>query len=185
MFFNPDAKKPAKEIRFTNCNYTLYDTIFFAEHDIMAVSNHKHLGLNNKLTSSKHIDDKIKKPNTGIVIIRRVYNYSPRNALLQVYKSFLRPHLDYCDVIYHKPIYDDFSKEYYSERAPTDPMKINAQFTNELEPVQYNSALAITGCVRGTSKEKLYIELGLSSLCDRRQFHLFTIKSSTDLPLRT
>ena len=70
---------------------------------------------------------------------------------------------------------DDFPKEYYSERAPTDPMKINAQFTNKLESVHYNSALAITGCVRGTSKEKLFTELGLSSLYDRRQFHRLSL----------
>ena len=87
--------------------------------------------LDNKLMSSKHIDDKIEKANTGIAIIRCLYNYLPRNALLQVYKSFIRPRL-------------------YSERAPTDPMKINAQFTDKFESVQYNSALAITGCVCGT-----------------------------------
>ena len=95
---------------------------------------------NNKLffknfAAVANIGDKI-KANTGIAIIRRLYNYLPRNASLQVYKSFLRPNLDYCDVIYHKPSYDDFSKEYYSEIAPTDPMKINAQFTNKLEYVQ-------------------------------------------------
>ena len=73
----------------------------------------------------------------------------------------MRPHLGYFDVIYHKPIYDDFSKQYYSERAPIDPVNINAHFTNKLEPVQYKSALAITGFIRGTSKE--YSEVGLSS----------------------
>ena len=127
MVFNPGAKKPAKEIIFINRNYTLYGTIYFAEHDVMSVSNHKNIRfiLDNKLTFSKHIYDKITKSNTGIVIIRRLYNYLPRNALLQVYKSFMQPHLDYCDVIYYKRNYDDFSKEYYSARPPTDPMKIN------------------------------------------------------------
>ena len=59
MVFNPDANKPTKEIIFTNRNYTLYDTISFAERDVMSVSNHKHLGLirDNKVTSSNHIDD--------------------------------------------------------------------------------------------------------------------------------
>ena len=40
MVFNTDANKPAKEIIFTNRNYTWYDTIYFAEHDVMPVSNH-------------------------------------------------------------------------------------------------------------------------------------------------
>ena len=38
----------------------------------------------------------------------------------------------------------------------------------KLEPVQYNASLAITGCFRGTSRDKLYSELGLESLADRR-----------------
>ena len=37
--------------------------------------------------------------------------------------------------------------------------------------MQYNPALAITGCIRGTSREKLYSELGLESLSERRRFH--------------
>ena len=38
----------------------------------------------------------------------------------------------------------------------------------KLESVQYNASLAITGCFRGTSRDKLYSELGLESLADRR-----------------
>ena len=44
----------------------------------------------------------------------------------------------------------------------------NATFVQKLESVQYSSCLAITGCFRGTSREKLYSELGLESLADRR-----------------
>ena len=38
----------------------------------------------------------------------------------------------------------------------------------KLESVQYNASLAITGCFRGTSRDKMYSELGLESLADRR-----------------
>ena len=41
---------------------------------------------------------------------------------------------------------------------------------NKIESVQYNRALAIAGAIRGTSKEKLYEELGFESLKDRRWF---------------
>ena len=34
----------------------------------------------------------------------------------------------------------------------------------KIESFQYNACLAITGAVRGTSKERLYMELGLESL---------------------
>ena len=54
------------------------------------------------------------------------------------------PHLDYGDIIYDKAY--------------------NSSFDQNLEKIQYNSVLAITGAIRGTSKENLYQELGLESL---------------------
>ena len=60
----------------------------------------------------------------------------------------MRPHLDYCDVIYDK--------------------SHNETFTDTVELIQYNANLAITGAIKGTSKEKLYNELGLEYLKDRR-----------------
>ena len=59
--------------------------------------------------------------------------------MLTICKFFLRPHLDYGDVIY--------------DRA------FNESFQNKLESVQYNTALAITGTIRGSSREKFYQEL--------------------------
>ena len=72
----------------------------------------------------------------------------PHSFLLTRYKSFVRPHLDYDNVIYDQPK--------------------NSHFSDKFETVQYNAALIITGTIRGTSKEKLYQELGLESLKDRR-----------------
>ena len=72
----------------------------------------------------------------------------PRNSLLTIYKSFIRPFLDYTDVIY-----DQLS---------------NAAFSKKIEPAQYNAALAITGAIKGSSREKLYQELGLEYLYRRR-----------------
>ena len=40
----------------------------------------------------------------------------------------------------------------------------------KLESIQYNAALAITGAIKGTSKERLYEELGLESLEKRRWY---------------
>ena len=59
-----------------------------------------------------------------------------RPPLLTIYKSFIRPHLDYGGIIYDKAY--------------------NSSFYQNLEKIHYNSALAITGAIRGTSKEKLY-----------------------------
>ena len=70
--------------------------------------------------------------------------------MLTIYKSFVRPHLEYGDIIYDQPQ--------------------NASFCNKLESTQYNAALAITVVIRGTSKTKLYKELGLGFLKSRRWF---------------
>ena len=39
---------------------------------------------------------------------------------------------------------------------------------HKLESVQYDASLAITGCFRGISRDKLQSELGLESLVDRQ-----------------
>ena len=52
-------------------------------------------------------------------------------------------------------------------------------FSHKIESVQQNAVLAITGTIRGTSKEKLYQELGLESSRNRRWLrrmsHLYKI----------
>ena len=42
-----------------------------------------------------------------------------------------------------------------------------------METIQYNAALAITGAIRGSSREKLYQELGLETLQQRRWIENF------------
>ena len=71
-----------------------------------------------------------------------------RRSLLTIYKSFVRPLLDYADIIYDKPY--------------------NESFKEKLEAVQYNACLAITGAIRGTSRKRLYRELGLETLNNGR-----------------
>ena len=41
-------------------------------------------------------------------------------------------------------------------------------FKGKFETVQYNACLAITGVIRGTFQERLYCELGLETLNERR-----------------
>ena len=84
----------------------------------------------------------------GIGLLRKLQSILTRTSLLTICKSFIRPHLDYDDVVYNRPSNDAFS--------------------NKLETVQYNAALAITGAIKGTSREKLYQELGLEYLQQSR-----------------
>lgn len=95
-----------------------------------------------------HYQQKLSKARKGIVILRKLYNFIPRPALVTIYKTFIRSHLDYGDIIYDQPS--------------------NASLPYKIESIQYNAALAITGTIRGTSREKIYRELGLESLSTRR-----------------
>ena len=75
----------------------------------------------------------------------------------EVNKLYIRPNLDYEDIIYHK---------YHPE--------ISSSFTQRLEQTQYSAALAVTGAWRGTNRQRLYEELGWERLYHRR-CHLFKL----------
>ena len=59
---------------------------------------------------------------------------------MTIYKAFLRPLIDYGDIIHDQPQ--------------------NESFCEKLESVQYKVALAITGPIQDTSRDKIYQELG-------------------------
>ena len=71
-----------------------------------------------------------------------------RHSLITLYKSFIQPHLDYADIIHDQPS--------------------NLNLCNKIETCQYNAALAITGAIRGSSKERLCQERGFEYLSLRR-----------------
>ena len=71
-------------------------------------------------------------------------NILKRAALMTICKAFVRPHLDYGDVIYG---------EAYNETLH-----------QKLESIQNNVGLALSAAIRGSPREKIYQELGLESL---------------------
>ena len=106
------------------------------------------LKLDKKQSFKEHLKDKLAKVNRGIGILKKLSGFLPRHLLITFYKSFLQPHLDYADIIY-------------------DPLN-NLNLCNKIETCQYNAALAITGAIRGSSRERLYQELGPQYLSSRR-----------------
>ena len=56
--------------------------------------------LDEKLNFNHHINEVIAKPNKGIGLSRKLAHVLPRLSLIAIYKSFIRPHLDYGDIIY-------------------------------------------------------------------------------------
>ena len=76
----------------------------------------------------------------------------------QMYKALVRSHLDYCDIIYHIPLYQN--------QAPLG-VTLN-HLMEKVERIQYQAALAISGAWHGSSRSKLYGELGWETLSDCR-----------------
>ena len=84
----------------------------------------------------------------GIGVIKRLSKMLPRHSVLTVCKSFVRPHLNYGDILYDQPN--------------------NKSFCQKIQTVQYNAALTITGAIKDISQVKLCNELGSESLEFRR-----------------
>ena len=75
------------------------------------------------------------------------------SLLIIYYKSFIRPHLAYGDIVYDNP-------------GNENPKSM-------LEKGQYQACFAMTSAIQGISREDLYHELGDGSLCTRRWKKLF------------
>ena len=148
MSFNPDPSKQAHEVIFSRKKKKeYYPPLAFNNNNVSETNSQKHLGvvLDNRLSFENYLKMILNKVNKTIGLLCKLRNVLPRSALLTIYTSFIRPHLDYDD----KTIYDQ---------------TCNASFHQKLELLQYTACLAITGAIRGTSREKLYEELGLESL---------------------
>ena len=151
MLFNPDPNKQALEVCFSNkCDKEKYQPLQFNSTDVQIADSQKHLGLilDSKLNFNEHIESKITKCNKIIGLMKKLSLILSRKSLLTISKSFIRPNLDYADIIYNEP----FSKS----------------LKRKIEMVQCNTASIITGAFNGTSRDKIYQELGLQSLADRR-----------------
>ena len=122
----------------------------FNSNQVNKASSQKHLGiiLDESLSFEEYLKTISVKTNKTLYLLRKLQNLLPSAALITLYKLFIRPYLDYGDIIY--------------EHA------FNSSFHEKRESIQYNANLAITGAIRGTSREKLYNELGLESLQARR-----------------
>ena len=153
MLFNPGPCKPAQEVVFSRKKKTQsHPAISLNNIQVERMSYQKHFGLllDEKLNFKQHVDSAILKMNEGISVIKKLRHSLPRKSLLTIYKGFLRPLVDYGDIIYDQPQ--------------------NESFCEKIESVQYRAALAITGAIQGTSRDKLYHELGLESLKSRRWY---------------
>ena len=147
MIFNPDLTKQAQEVIFSRkLNKPVHPNLTFNNSQVSQTESQKHLGLilDNKLNFNEHLKGVLDKISKTMGLIRKFQPILPRFSLLTIYKTFVRPHLDYGDIIYDQTY--------------------NASFHKKLESIQYCACLAITGTVIGTSYEKLNQELRLETL---------------------
>ena len=150
MVFNPDITKQATEVIFSCKNkQPVHPELNFNRIPVAREPFTKHLGvyLDSRLNFSKHVKEQVLKASKGVSLLKFLSRYVDRNVLDLSYKLYVRPHLDYGDVIFHNQRMDLMSL---------------------IERVQYKAALIVTGCWQGTSRDKLYDELGWESLSDRR-----------------
>ena len=117
---------------------TNHPTLIFNYNPAHQVALQKRLGryLNRKLNFKEHLKTTFNKINKNIGLLHKFQNFLPRKSLLTIYRSIIRPHLEYGDIIYDQ--------------------SYNTSFHQRLESLQFNAALAITGAISNTSKEKLY-----------------------------
>ena len=127
----------------------------------------KHLGLiaDSKLNFREHISAQIVKAKKGLALMKHLAKWVSAFVLELTYKMFVRPFLDFGDLIFHN--------------QKTDMM-------DKLESIQYQAALIVSNCWYGTSQARLYEELGWESLAERRTFrrlaHYYKILSKKTPP---
>ena len=78
--------------------------------------------LDTKLNFQEHIKNLLTKVNKTVGLLQKLQNILPRGSLLTIFKSLVRRHLDYGDVLYDQ--------------------SYNNTFRQKMESIQYNAALA-------------------------------------------
>ena len=102
MNFNPDLTKQAQKLTFSRKVQMInHPPLFFNQNVVPQTSLQQHLGmyLDSKLNFGEHLKKNIfQKANKTIGLFRKLQTLFPRTPLITIYKSFIRPHLDYGDI---------------------------------------------------------------------------------------
>jgi hypothetical protein len=68
-----------------------------------ATETEKDLGVtvDPKLTFEGHMLEKVRKANTVMMVIRNTFTYLDKESFLLLYKALVRPHVEYCNQVWH------------------------------------------------------------------------------------
>ena len=141
MNFNRDPAKQPQKLSFSSKVQMInHPPLFFNQNVVPQTSLQKLLGM--LFGSRSNISEHLRTNNIAMRLLRKLQTFLPRVPLMAIY--------NYGDIIYVQTF--------------------NMLFQQKLETIHYNAALAITGAIRGFSREKLYQELGSETLQQRRWY---------------
>ena len=148
--FNPSKSETLLFLRKLNRN--THDPLYMRTQPIKEVNIHKHLGLNfaTDCTRHEHIDYVAAKAWKRINIMRKLKFVLDRKSLEIIYSSFIRPILEYADVVWDN---------------------CNQNDKDRLEKIQHEGARIISGTTKLISIWDLYNEVRWESLENRRTKH--------------
>jgi len=133
-------------------NRPLHFTLYLNNDIIEEVTSHKHLGLtlSSNMSWQDHIFCIYEKASKRLQMLKGLKYKLNRETLITLYVSMIRSVLEYANCVW------DGCSDVLSDL---------------LESIQYDSAIVISGALKGTSEEKLLIELGWENLKIRRHLH--------------
>jgi hypothetical protein len=148
------SPQKTRDMVITNKGPRDYPDLALDDQIIEKVTSHKHLGvtLSNDLGWKSHVYNIAKKAYNCIGILRPLKMKLDRRSLETLYKSFIRPVLEYADILWH---------------IPAD----NRHVLDILEKVQLEAARLVTGATRRCPTDRLYKEVAWETLSSRRKFH--------------
>jgi len=161
--FNPSK---CKCMHLGKCNPNVTYHISDNSEDIVvdSVASEKDLGVlfDNDLKFSPHIQQKVKKANQTLGMVKRAFDCLDKEVFIPIYKSLIRPHIEYASVIWKPYLKKDIIA---------------------IESVQRRATKIVTGLKDLTYEERLR-QLGLPTLAYRRDradmISLFKIMNNYD-----
>ncbi len=127
--------------------------LIFDNTTVTEVSDHKHLGvtINNTLNWNTHVTNIACKASERLDTMSRLMYRLDRRTLETMYMSFIRPKLEYADIIW---------------------ADLNENQSEQIELIQKRAGRIVSGAIKGTSRQVIYNELGWVPLEARREQHI-------------
>ena len=111
MRFNPDPSKQTQDIIFSRKAKKISHPFLRFNNSIVWQSPYQKtfgIFLDAQLTFEENVKVITTKVNETIGLIRKLQNVLSRPVLITIYKTFVRPHLDYGDVMYDEVYNEKF-----------------------------------------------------------------------------